>query len=222
MADLQLRIPPSGKRPSYLNRSMAAGLIGSMALPVGVPTGLALMAIMATAGAYFGKKEQEKEEKEGRVISEPGMLKNEAVKDGLIGLGLGSIAGGLAAVGIGMVAAFMLISAGTAATAAAVTAAVPAGVVMAMTAVIIGAPILGGLLGLNHGKKRMEYQWKAAKDYVAANGEYKAGDISQSQGKEVTQERYKDTVTPDEYRAMQEKMAAGKPRSETAAIQLGR
>jgi hypothetical protein len=222
MAELQLRIPPSGVKPSYFNRSMAAGALGAAALPVGVPIGFALMAIMAAAGAYFGKQEQEKEEKEGRVVSEPGMLKKEAVKDGLIGLGLGSIAGGLAAFGIGVVAALTLLPAGAALTTAAAAAAIPAGVVMAMTAAIIGAPILGGLLGLSHGKNRMEYEWKAAKDYVAANGEYKAGDISQSKGKEVTQERYKDTVTPDEYRAMQEKMAAGKPRAENPALQAGR
>ncbi len=222
MAESQLRIPPSGKKPTYFNRSMAAGALGAAALPVGVPIGLALMAIMATAGAYFGKEEQEKEEKEGRIVSEPGMLKKESMKDGLIGLGLGSIAGGLLAVGIAFAAFLIIAPVATTAAATAFVASPPIGVALAVAAAVIGSPIIGGFLGLAHGKNRMEYEWKAAQDYVAVNGEYKAGDISQSQSKAVSQERYKDTVTPDEYRLMQEKMAAGKPRGENPAMQVGR
>ncbi|MCE2926097.1 MAG: hypothetical protein LW823_00400 [Rickettsiales bacterium] len=217
MADT-LRVPPSGKKPTYLNRWMAAGLLGGLALPIGA-LGFAVAAVLGVAGAYFGKKEQEKDEQEGRVVSAPGLFKKESIKDGLIGLGLGSMAGGLLSVGILLTAAFTLAPVGAA---AAFVATPSAGVALAATAAMIAGPVIGGLLGLSHGKNRMEYEWKAAKEYVAANGEYKAGDISQSKGKEVTQERYKDTVTPDEYRAMQEKMAAGKPRAENPALQAGR
>jgi hypothetical protein len=214
----ELRVPAPSATPTYFNRSMAAGL--GIGFVVG-GAGLIIPVIGALVGGYLGKKDMEQEQKEGRVVSAPGLLKKESIKDGMIGLGIGSLVGGVIALGI---LALALPAAAGGISAAATVAAAEGLFVPLIAAAVSGitAMAAGGLLGLSHGKNRMEYEWKAAKDYVAANGEYKGKDQSPSIMQAVSQERYKDTVTPDEYRAMQEKMAAGKLRSENPALQAGR
>jgi hypothetical protein len=178
--------------PSYVNKDMVVGgIIGSFFTPV-VGT-----AVGAAIGSYIGKKNQEKENAEGKRVSEPSMWN----RDSLIGGFIGYVAGGVAAA-----VSFAAIT-GVTITAAAAGAPVAATALTVGTlvagAVAVGGIVAGAYVGSKAGEARQAREYEMARQQnivqdlqqnvspeVAKAVEYAmANDKSKNWGKEIEEQK---------------------------------
>jgi hypothetical protein len=180
--------------PSYVNKDMVIGaMIGSFFTPI------AGTAIGAAIGSYIGKKNQERENAEGKRVSEPSMWN----RDTLIGGFVGNVVGGIvAAISFAAITGVTLSAAAAGAPVAAT--ALTIGTVVA-AGVAIGSTVAGAYVGSKAGESRQAREYETARQQnvvqeleknvspeVAKAVEYAmANDKSKNWGKEISDEREK-------------------------------